>query len=67
MTRLVDVNRVMDVEVYSYLKSEISPLHSEIRTYVLIDRPREFIVQLPRHNRHQNRPQSDYARNRDKV
>jgi hypothetical protein len=47
------------------LVGEVATLHAQVRTNVLVDGPRELVVQLPRDKGHQERSKSDDARNDD--
>lgn len=47
----------------TYLELEISLLHFQICTNMLVDGPCKFVIQLPTNNAHQHGRQGDYAGN----
>lgn len=47
------------------MKGQIASLHLQIRTYVFVNGPGEFVIQLPRNHCHQHRDQSNDTWNRN--
>ncbi len=48
-----------------YLICQISTLHFQVGTNMLVDGPRKFVVQFSSHKGHGNRAHRNHARNRD--
>lgn len=57
--------RDLERTAVTYLKREIPPLHSQIGTYVFVDRPCKLIVELPGHEGHNHTSYGNHTGDRN--